>query len=152
MISVIIFGRRRKPQRRRRWRGRHGEPCLYGHDMEQICPTKERRTSLASVRPHNCFLNIEYLVQGSQKKFVVILRAVCRRQFLEPEAERCGVGKLTMRRTHPRSVFFVFLDCGFILRKKHFGVLFGLMGKNNLRYSFWSRHRKKTRKYTSPYR
>jgi len=44
-----------------------------------------------------------------EKKIVVNFGALYRRQFLEPEAERCGVGKLTMRRTHLLFLFFHFL-------------------------------------------
>ena len=37
------------------------------------------------------------------------------------------------------------------MRKNPFGVSFGLMGKNNLRYSFWSRHRQKYEKTHEPF-
>ena len=90
--------------------------------------------------------------RGRRRNLLCILRALCRRQFLEPEAERCGVGKLTMRRIILSFLFFHFPFLRVYFAKKHFCALFRLMQKNNSRYSFWSRHRKNTRKYTSPYR
>ena len=91
-----------------------------------------------------------YYYRGRRRNLLCILRALCRRQFLEPEAERCGVGKLTMRRIILSFLFFHFPFLRVYFAKKHFCALFRLMQKNNSRYSFWSRHRKNTRKYTSP--
>ena len=55
--------------------------------------------------------------QGSQEKNCC---EFCVRQFLEPEAERHGNGKLTMRRIPLCSVFFIFLDWRFCFAKQTF--------------------------------
>ena len=50
-----------------------------------------------------------------------------------------------------RFCFFIFLFCGFLLRKNHFGVLFRMMGKNDLYYSFGPVIDKNKRKCTIPF-
>jgi len=59
----------------------------------------------------------------------VNLRALCRRQFLEPEAERCGVGKLTMRRILLSFLFFHFPFLRVYFAKKTFWRVVWLDGK-----------------------
>ena len=102
---------------------------------------------LSNCRCHYMYVHV---LQGSQKKFVVILRAVCRRQFLEPEAERCGVGKLTMRRILLSFLFFHFPFLRVYFAKKHFGVFVWLDGKKQFALQFLVPSSKKNEKIHEP--
>ena len=91
-----------------------------------------------------------WVLQGSQKKIVVILRAVCRRQFLEPEAERCGVGKLTMRRIILSFLFFHFPFLRVYFAKKTFWRVVWLDGKKQFALQFLVPSSKKNEKIHEP--
>ena len=91
------------------------------------------------------------LVQGLEKKIVVILRPLCRRQFLEPEAERCGVGKLTMRRIPLPFLFFHFPFLRVYFAKKPFWRVVWLDGKKQFAFQFLVPSWKKYEKIHEPF-
>ena len=66
----------------------------------------------------------------------MILGALYRRQFLEPEAERCGVGKLTMRRIILSFLFFHFPFLRVYFAKKTFWRVVWLDGKKQFALQF----------------
>ena len=88
------------------------------------------------------------LVQGWEKKFVVNFGALHRRQFLEPEAERCCVGKLAMRRIILPFLFFHFLRLRVLFSEK---IILAVDAKKQFLLRFLVRSLKKYEKKHEPF-